>query len=117
MGVIDQTFVIYGTELTEQQYEDADDDGWEHPFSDYEPRDADTGSVVAVCDHMGGRYYYAGVLIAKTNSTRDGPQRFDEPVTISGVPDENAIARLEQFLSEYSISHDSFDHHIITQTR
>lgn len=77
MSVYHQSFVVYGWDLG------GDIDPYEIGLMDeYDWRDRSEGEVACVYDGRGTRFCYFGVVVAATNSTRDGPQDFGNQYTL-----------------------------------
>lgn len=109
MSVIHQTIVLFGWEIGTDEYKknnpDPDDDALFNPLSEeYGWRDRDVGEVGVIYDGMGGRYCYLGIVVAATNSTRDGEQCFDDRHRIDDLtPDGEVVGELTEVVDEYDI--------------
>lgn len=98
MSVTFQSMVVYGWNIGTEQYEEYDEeDGWENTLDqEYGWRDASEGDVVCVYDGRSGRYCYFGIIVAATNSTRGGPQDFENHYTLSESPPSEQMFELGQ---------------------
>jgi len=108
MSVYHQTMFVYGWEIGTDTYKEFDpDDGWENELEqEYGWRDRSDGDVAVIYDGRGGRYCYFGVVVASTNSTRNGPQSFDSPLEVdpcSGVVGVEAANNLKEAVSDLDL--------------
>jgi hypothetical protein len=97
MSVNFQTFLLYGVEITEESFDESRRDELYDEF-----KAKNEGEVTVIYDGRSGQYVYLGVLLKKSNSTRDGPQdigrfEFDE----SGIP--NNRSQVEKVVEKYDL--------------
>lgn len=108
MSVYHQTMVVYGWDIGTEAYKKFDEErfGWHY---------RDVGDVVCVYDGRCGDYCYLGVVVAASNSTRDGPQ-FIEPTNVMAALTTQQKAELagtkEQMGIESASGHPTF--HVFT---
>jgi hypothetical protein len=119
MSVYHQTLVLYGWEIGKDTYRNYDTESWENELEqEYGWRDRSEGEVACVYDGRGGEYCYFGVVVAATNDTGAGPQRFDSPVEIDplgGVISAESARKLGEVVGELGLDVDSEPkYHIFT---
>lgn len=101
MSVYDQTFILYGFDMGwntwKEKRGEVDDSLFKDKYDDLEKYD-----IVVIADGRSGRYAYIGVYLASTNSTRDGPQRFDNRYSLRGSP-KDGMMELGQAIREFDL--------------
>jgi hypothetical protein len=103
MSVYHQSLVLYGWEIGTDQYKEYDeDDGWENELEqEFGWRDQSEGDVAVVYDGRGGRYCYFGMVVAATNSTRDGPQNFGNQYALDCSLEPDDLDELAEACQQY----------------
>lgn len=105
MSVVFQTILLYGYEIP------FDSIDVEVTF-EYEPDETAPGETIVVSDGRGGEYEYVGTLIAKTNTTRDGPQSFDGPVELE--EDDVVTGKTIEILDDAGVEVEEPSYHLLT---
>jgi hypothetical protein len=96
---------------------DPDDPSFRNELTDMliRGRDAESGDLAVIPDSRTGEYCYVGEVVAATNSTRDGPQSFDENVSIGTAPPAPLLERVHEAQVRLDIGVDSDpQYHIFT---
>jgi len=115
MSVYHQTTVVYGWEIGWDQYTEYDDGLDNELRQELGWRNQSVGDVVIVADGRSGEYCYLGIVVAATNSTRDGPQHFDDAVELSESPDSGKMMELGRVQAKFGlVLEDDPQHHVFT---
>lgn len=120
MSVYHQTLVVYGWRLPVEQYErfdpEPDDDRIENLLArDYGWRNKSEGDVACIYDARAGRYCYFGVVVAATNSTRDGAQDFGDQYALGESPDTENVMELGRAIGSLDLDVSGEpQHHVFT---
>jgi hypothetical protein len=122
MSVYYQTFVVYGHQFDMDELDDAvvgDDelglfdcsfhDEYSYDYND----DVGTGDIVMIADGRSSRYVYFGVLVAKSNSTRNGEQDIGR-VSVDTDEFDEEIHEVSQILGEHRLEAASPAVHVFT---
>lgn len=100
MGVNAKNIVLFGYELDTDLYDKL---GGYEEFDGLRIRDSEVGDLTAVYDGRGGRYFYIGYLVARSNDSRtDGMADFSNRIKLSKEEYENKN-QLEDIMKEYKI--------------